>query len=401
MLKGISFEKFGNIELPHFITSKNVMDRAFLSQDTSKNSNKSHVKLQLNQANPSLSLPLRQGQTLENTNQKNFDSIFARSEQREKAISAQRKIVIPKQEIIINPADTSSVKTYHELLPYQHFKTTTDLIFRENFLLSIPYKTVLQHTDPTLLSDTHSIPHKIESAHIALVSPIKKIPIGIEGSIRSESSYNWIAGLLLLSLFIFSWMKILYQKYILQVIATLVNYQASVRLLREKNILFKNMSFGLYIVFSINLGLFLFFALAYFNIPQIISNNNFISVFIYCISIASFYSIKTLLCRLIGYLFLAQSEFSEYVHNINLFNKNIGLFLFPVIIMIPYINDSIKPIIIYSGIFLFLGLFILRTIRGFQIIIHKGVSSFYLILYLCTIEILPALLIVKYSSTLI
>ena len=196
-------------------------------------------------------------------------------------------------------------------------------------------------------------------------------------------------------------MKILYQKYILQIITASINYQASIRLLREKNVLFKNMSVGLNIVFVINMGLFLFFVMSYYNFSQIISTNNFLSVLIYCLMIASIYITKTLLCRLIGFLFLAQNEFSEYVHNINLFNKNIGLFLFPAVIMVPYINNYLKPYIVYAGIILFLAILVLRIIRGFQIIIHKGVSSFYLILYLCAVEILPVLLIVKYSSTLI
>ncbi len=397
MLKGISLEKFENIDAPHFITSENVIEKLFLFQDTSKTSKQKIIDPQLNLAQPALALPSVSGQTTH----KNLDSIFARSYQREKAISSHRKIVIPQLEIAINPEDTISFKTYQEVLPYQHSRTDTDVIFQENFLLSIPYKTFSHHFDTASINNISTIPRIEKSIHIAISPRIKKDITGIEGTALSESSVNWIAGLLLLSLFVFSWMKILYQKYILQVVAAAVNYQSSVRLLREKNVLFKNMSVGLNLVFAINIGLFLFFVMAYFNISQIVSKNNFLSILIYCISIATIYSIKTLLCRFIGYLFLAQAEFSEYVHNINLFNKNIGLFLFPIVIMIPYINDSLKPIILYFGIVLFLGLFILRIIRGFQIIIHKGVSSFYLILYLCAVEILPVLLIVKYSSTLI
>lgn len=396
MLKGISLEKFENIEVPHFIPSENVIEILYLSQDTSKISKQILTNPQLNQAKPELALPSVSGQTTI----KNLDSIFAQSNQREKTISSQKKIVIPKPEIAINPEDTSSFKTYKKFLPYQQPQTATDVIFQENFLLSIPYKTFSHHFDTTSINIT-SIARIEKPVHIAITPRIKKNITGIEGTALSESSVNWIAGLLLLSLFVFSWMKILYQKYILQVVAAVVNYQSSVRLLREKNILFKNMAVGLNIVFAINMGLFLFFVMTYFNISQIVSNNNFLSVIIYCIVIATIYIIKTLLCRFIGYLFLAQAEFSEYVHNINLFNKNIGLLLFPIVIMIPYINDSLKPIILYFGIILFLGLFLLRIIRGFQIIIHKEVSSFYLILYLCTVEILPVLLIVKYSSTLI
>jgi hypothetical protein len=400
MLKGIPLENFGNIEMPYFKTFEYVLEKTVLSQDTLKTQPKILNKPQLNLSKPSLAMPLNSGHSMSNPVYKNLDSIFFRSEQREKAITKQKKIIEPKLQISVNPEDTSSVKIYHPYLAYQHPKTLTDIKFQENFLLSIPYKSLSNAIDTTLLPNKDSIVYQKDTAHLNITTPIKKITTGIEGSLKSESSFNWVAGLLLLSLFVFSWMKILYQKYILQEVTALINYQASLRLLREKNILFKNMSVGLTIVFAINLGLFLYYVLSFFHISQVVPSD-FLSVLIYCAAIAAFYSIKTMLCRLIGYLFLSQPEFSEYVHNINVFNKNTGLFLFPFVIMVPYINDSIKPIILYSGIILFLGIYILRIIRGFQIIIHKGVSSFYLILYLCAVEILPVLLIVKYSSTLI
>ena len=400
MLKGISLDDFGNIEMPHFKTSENVLEQTLLSQDTSKNQQKILNKPQLNLSKPSLSVPLNSGPSGTNVIHKNLDSIFLRSEQREKALIKQKKVTIPQQEISINPEDTSSVKTFHPYFAYKHSKTTTDFRFQENFLLTISHKSLSVNTDTSLQQFKDSSFQLKTNVHLTITKPIKKVSTGIEGSLKSESSFNWIAGLLLISLFVFSWMKILYQKYILQEITALINYQASLRLLREKNILFKNMSIGLTIVFAINLGLFLYYVLSFFHIPQLVTND-FFSVLIYCSAIAAFYSLKSLLCRFIGYLFLSQPEFSEYIHNINVFNKNTGLFLFPFVIMVPYINESIKPIVLYFGIALFLGIYILRIIRGFQIIIRKGVSSFYLILYLCAVEILPVLLIVKYSSTLI
>ena len=53
MLKGISLEKFENIDSPHFITSKNVIEIVFLSQDTSKISKQILTDPQLNLTKPS------------------------------------------------------------------------------------------------------------------------------------------------------------------------------------------------------------------------------------------------------------------------------------------------------------------------------------------------------------
>jgi hypothetical protein len=160
------------------------------------------------------------------------------------------------------------------------------------------------------------------------------------------------------------------------------------------------MSLGLNLVFALNLGLFIFFFLQYFSIEQQFPNK-IVNVLVYSLGLIVLYSIKTFSCRLIGFLFKVPNEFAEYIHNINLFNKNIGLFLFPIVILYPYIDESIRPAVLYLGIAILSIMFLLRTIRGFQIIMRKGVSFFYLILYLCAIEILPVLIVVKYSTTMI
>jgi hypothetical protein len=211
---------------------------------------------------------------------------------------------------------------------------------------------------------------------------------------------NWVPLILLLSLFAFALIKIQYKRYVDQVVNSLINYQVSLRLLRERNVLFRNMSLGMNLVFGLNLGLFIFFILENFGIKQQFSDK-FLNVLLYSGGLIILYSLKSFICRLIGYVFKVQSEFMEYVHNINLFNKNIGLFLFPVVIAFPYIDENLRPVVIYLGISILAIMVFLRTVRSVQIIMRKGVSLFYLILYLCAIEILPVLLVVKYSGTLV
>ena len=143
-----------------------------------------------------------------------------------------------------------------------------------------------------------------------------------------------------------------------------------------------------------------FYIIDYFQLSQILENK-FLSTCIYTVAILAVYTLKTIVCKFLGYVFLVQDEFDEYLHNVNLFNKNIGLILFPVVVLYPFINDSIKPVILYSGLFFAAGLFILRLHRGFQIIMKKGISFFYLILYLCAIEILPILILLKFTGVLI
>jgi hypothetical protein len=47
---------------------------------------------------------------------------------------------------------------------------------------------------------------------------------------------------------------------------------------------------------------------------------------------------------------------------------------------------------IYLGMALLIAAYLLRFFRGIKILMNKDVLIFYLILYLCTLEILPLLL---------
>ncbi len=102
-----------------------------------------------------------------------------------------------------------------------------------------------------------------------------------------------------------------------------------------------------------------------------------------------FFGFKSLMFELIGYVFLNPSSFKmakDSYFNIVAF---LGIVLFPLMILQIYIPTLfIKTIIILS---LIIGIctFILVIIKLFQIFFHKTEAFFYILLYLCTLEILP------------
>ena len=160
------------------------------------------------------------------------------------------------------------------------------------------------------------------------------------------------------------------------------------------------MAINLNLIFIINVGLLINYSMLYFKLTPPF-DSRFLNLLIYCIIVFFFFNSKTIVCKILGILFKFQEEFQEYSHNENLFNKNVGLLLFPIIILFPYVPENSKEFVLFAGLFFFGIMVLLRIFRGMQIIIRKGVSPFYMILYLCAIEILPVLLLVKYSITLI
>lgn len=103
----------------------------------------------------------------------------------------------------------------------------------------------------------------------------------------------------------------------------------------------------------------------------------------------AFFGFKSLTFDLLGYVFLDASSLKmgkDSYFNILSF---LGIILFPFLILHIYIPFNYINIIEVISLIIAVGFFILVIIKLFQIFFHKLVASFYILLYLCTLEILP------------
>ncbi|HET6991990.1 MAG TPA: DUF4271 domain-containing protein, partial [Bacteroidia bacterium] len=108
------------------------------------------------------------------------------------------------------------------------------------------------------------------------------------------------------------------------------------------------------------------------------------------------YFVKIVTTKILGNIFEVREASSEYVYNILLFNKTIGLVLFPVCLLLAYARQIPPEILIWSGIVSWCLILIYRLLRIVLIgISNSSVSFFYIILYLCTLEIIPFIVILK------
>lgn len=147
------------------------------------------------------------------------------------------------------------------------------------------------------------------------------------------------------------------------------------------------------------LGLFGYSAASFFNIiPAPVSGIIFwiISVFI----IIGAATIRHLVCLATGAVSGEREVFAEYLNGIYQFYRFSALFIFIITILISY--TTLFPVKSYfiAGVIVLSILYLIRVIRLFIIFINKNISLFYLILYLCALEILPVVISVKYISGL-
>jgi hypothetical protein len=147
------------------------------------------------------------------------------------------------------------------------------------------------------------------------------------------------------------------------------------------------------------LGLFGYSAASYHNIiPS--APGGIIFWFISVIIIIAAVSLRHLVCLITGAASGERELFTEYLLAIYQFYRYSALLIFVVIILISY--STIFPLesCFTAGAIVLATLYLIRVIRLFIIFINRNISLFYLILYLCALEILPVVISVKYFSGL-
>jgi len=110
---------------------------------------------------------------------------------------------------------------------------------------------------------------------------------------------------------------------------------------------------------------------------------------------------RLFLCTLTGEFTGTREAFREYLYNVSQSYKFLSLILLVINFFISYLVSIPDIMLLTSGIVAITAIFLLRMIRLFSIFIRRSLSLFYLILYLCALEIAPAMIFIKYLSGLI
>ena len=108
-----------------------------------------------------------------------------------------------------------------------------------------------------------------------------------------------------------------------------------------------------------------------------------------------YFGLKQGLYSVQGKMAEANAETQEVLYNMNLFNRILGVVLIPVTLILAFSRLPNPEILVGIGGIMVLLCYILLVLRGLKILLRKDFPIFYLILYLCTLEILPLFYIYK------
>lgn len=139
------------------------------------------------------------------------------------------------------------------------------------------------------------------------------------------------------------------------------------------------------IIFSI--GVFSLYS--YYLLQSAGTDFSFLKFSFVLVATFTFFGLKSLLFDLLGYVFLDSGSLKMAKEGYFNILSLLGIVLFPLLVIqiyIPYNLHNSTEIISLSMCIL---AYILVVFKLFQIFFHKIVASFYILLYLCTLEFLP------------
>ena len=205
---------------------------------------------------------------------------------------------------------------------------------------------------------------------------------------------DWVIGVILFSVMLLGWVRLLYRKYLTRTLNAVYNFQVSTKLFYENNNVFTRFSLILNMLFIINLSL-LFTLIHHIFDLHFFKENNILLFFNILKYLLSYFVLKSTVLYFVSFIFKATKPTLEYLHNIYIYKKVLGILLLPMVILIAFSPETIKDMTIYISLFLISLMFVSRIFRAYLLSIRIKFSIFYLFLYLCTIEILPLLIISK------
>jgi len=229
------------------------------------------------------------------------------------------------------------------------------------------------------------------------VVPKSSKPYGLVGKELVLPNQDWVLGIILIFWAIFASVRVGFLKYLGQLFVSVVNINASMRLYQQRG--YKTMygAVRLDLIFHLILPLSVYQIAAFYkmDIPGYPAIVFFLALLLV---INGYLFTKILLYKLAGSIVMLNDQTEEAVFNIRLYYKALGLILLPIVTIHAVIVQT-NFITIWIMAALIVIMYFSNVIRTIYLGIRKDISIFYLILYLCTLEILPLLLVFKLIST--
>jgi hypothetical protein len=210
----------------------------------------------------------------------------------------------------------------------------------------------------------------------------------------ADSSY-W-QGILLFTVFsIYVLTKVSEPRKIVKVFLSVFSLQEAKQLFREDFKLTKRLSLFLGIAFILVIAFLIQITNHYFGL--ILNDYTPLKQYLFFIAVVCIsYILKFSANHILAFISSSTDLGKEYLFNVVVFAQTTGLILLPFVIAMQFTRYP-SEWFLYPALIICLGFYVLRLFRGFIIsVAEQNIGIIYIFLYLCALEILPLLILIKF-----
>lgn len=208
---------------------------------------------------------------------------------------------------------------------------------------------------------------------------------------------DWIVLLYLACFILLAWSQFFYAKRIRQIAKAPINQRFLNQLVRDGNLFKERIALTLGLLYLVNFAMVIYQLnlLRFHHSPFQLSGFTLYLAILAALFI--YWLLKVMVIQLLGFIFKTHRNTHEYLLNSLVFCLNQGLVLLPLMVVTIFLKSET---ILYISLTIIALLFTFRVMRGFFIGLSLTRFSYlFLIVYLCTLEILPLLVMAKFIST--
>lgn len=209
-----------------------------------------------------------------------------------------------------------------------------------------------------------------------------------------EKRQVWIIGVIGTLLVVFSVLKRMFGKQLSAIIQSFYSNRALVNLNKEDNLITSWSFLLLFIQFGFVFGLFFYLIAQYKMVAATESGFGFFLTI--SIAVILLFLIKILILRFLGFVFNLRKPIHQYISILYLSYFNASLLFFPLVIAFALSPLKYGSWYVVLGFLSLLLIFTLQFVRAaVNVLSQYSFPKLYLILYLCTLEICPILILIK------
>ena len=279
----------------------------------------------------------------------------------------------------VDSAERARSKLIRDSLIYTYLKPNPN---RANQFTDSLLKAVLVY-DKYLLTQAKSV--KIKKINYGFGEVIIKDPL-------------WFLVISIILLIFFGVIKILFKKEVDLIFRAFFDNRTLGQVNKEDNVFVSWQFLFLYLNFVFSVGLFV--CLIFYKTSASASAAEFPIFLLVTLFAFVFFGLKILVLRLLGFVFKVQKLVRDYTNIIYLTYFNLLFVLLPITFCLALINLQDQYYLFWSLMILFSSIITFQYLRiTFNILLNYRLSKFYLIIYLCALEICPILIFAKTINT--